>query len=473
MLDLRFCHGEIWMASDMPGQEAGPDQPEPTAPPSAPAPEPAPAWTTPPPASAPGGSPASGTWAAAPQEPSPPQQPAQPAPAWGGQTQQGQWGGQPQAAPGQPAPQGWGAPPPTQQTDPTATPQPVPQQPAQPGHWGTPGQPAPIAAQQPAPQGWGAPPAQQPAWNTTPQEQPAPPQPSQPGQWGTQPASQQGWAQQQPAQAQPVGQGQWAAPAAGAAAWNAAPPPQGAAPQPGWTGPGQPQPGWQGGPPPAKSGGNKGCIIGCLVVVVILVVLVVGGVLVLGLFTSKVVTDLGTGVGLDQNGNLKDCSIVSSAQLQTVLGKDTEAHPLAGLANAAIGLTLDKRVIPDADNCYILSGASTNTTQTSGGYGRIAKYSNGDASSVFDKERANAQSGQYFAVDVSNAGDQAFCTGWSDKYPATGALVRKGNDLVYVSLLIGSDFGSLNLDQASSATGVPYSQQACDQAVSIAKLALP
>ena len=71
---------------------------------------------------------------------------------------------------------------------------------------------------------------------------------------------------------------------------------------------------------------------------------------------------------------------------------------------------------------------------------------------------------------LSGAGDQAFCTGWSDKYPATGALVRKGHDLIYVSLLIGSNIGDFN--EASSDTGVPYSQQACDQAVSIAKLAL-
>ncbi|MFN8630292.1 MAG: hypothetical protein U0838_08205 [Chloroflexota bacterium] len=369
---------------------------------------PEPAWTTPPPAT-----PSAGTWNAAPQPAAP--QPAQP--AWGQPATQGQWGGAPQqpAPAAQPAPQ-WSA-----------------QQPQQPG-WG----------QQPAPQ----PAPQQPAWNPAPQPQPAP---------------QPGWGQQPPAQTQPQPQGQWGAPVA--AAGYGAPPPQQPAPQQGWGAPGQPQPGWAGGPPPARTGSN-GCLKACLIVGIILVVLFVLGIIGLMWAGSNIVG----GLGVDSNGNLKDCGIVSSQQLQTVLGKDTEAHPLSGLANATIGVTLDKRVLPDAENCYILSGtnATSSADQTTGGYGRIAKYS-GDASGTFNKELQNAKAGGYFATDVSGAGDQAFCTGWSDKYPATGALVRKGGDLIYVSLLIGADF---NFDQASNENGVMYSQSACDQAVQIAKLAL-
>ena len=436
---LRFLNGEIEMTSEQPGQGASPDQGEP-------APKPAPEWTTPPPPSSSGVGPSTGDPSGAPQQPAAPQwsQPAPP-PDWGGQQQPAPqapaWNAAPQqpGPPQQPAPQpGWG------------------QQPAP--------QPGPYVAPQPAPQpGW----AQQP--QPTPQQgwsqQPAP----QPGPYVApqQPAPQQGWSQQPPPmQQQPQPQGQWAAPAVGAAAYGA-PPPQGPAAQPGWGAPGQPQPGWQGGPPPAKSGGN-GCLKACLIVGVILVVLAIIAVIALFAVGSSFVG----GLGVDSNGNLKDCSIVTSSQLKSVLGSDTEAHPLSGLANTAIGATLDKRVLPDADNCYIISGAGQTTTQASGGYGRIAKYSNGDAGSVFDKEKSSAQSGQYFAVDVPGAGDQAFCTGWSDKYPATGALVRKGNDLIYVSLLIGTDFGNLNLNQASSDTGVPYSPDACTQAVSIAKLAL-
>ena len=359
------------MASDMPGPEAGPQQPEPEAQRPAPTPPAGPAvpgWTAPPPPNTSAGGPIPG-WGAAPAAP---QQPSQPGP---------------QPAP-QPSPQpGWGA-----------TAQEPQQQPSQP---------------------------QAPAWNS----------PAQP----------------------PVPQPGWATP----------PPPQGPAPQPGWGAPGQPQPGYvYGAPPPAKTGGN-GCLKACLIVGAILVVLAIVVVIALGALGASFFG----GLGIDSSGNLKDCPIVSSAQLKSALGPDTEAHPLSGLANAAVGLTLDKRVLKDADNCYIVSGASSDSTQVSGGYGRIAKYSGGDAASVFDRERSSAQAGKYFAQDVSGAGDQAFCTGWSDTYPATGALVRRGNDLVYVSLLVGSSYGDIFLDQASSAAGVPYSPKACSEAVSIAELA--
>jgi hypothetical protein len=211
----------------------------------------------------------------------------------------------------------------------------------------------------------------------------------------------------------------------------------------------------------------SGCLKACLVVGVIGIVLLIVFFIAIG----ALVKNAANGIGIDDNGNLADCGIVSSQQLKTVLGADTEAHPLTGLMNATVGVTLDKRVLPDADNCYIISGASPSADQTSGGFGRIAKYS-GDAAGTFNKELQNAKAGNYFATDVSGAGDQAFCTGWSDKYPATGALVRKGGDLVYVSLLIGTNFTDLNFDQASADNSIPYSQDACDQAVQIAKLAL-
>jgi hypothetical protein len=319
--------------------------------------------------------------------------------------------------------------------------------------------------QQPAPQqGWAGQPQptpQQPAWNAAPQQ---PAQPQQPGQWGAPqgPAPQPGWAQQAPAQPQPPSQGQWAAPPAGTPAYGG--PPQGPAPQPGWGGPGQPQPGWQGGPPPAKAGGN-GCLKACLIVGVILVVLAVLAVIVVSFLGVSFVG----GLGIDSSGKLKDCPIVSTAQVKSVLGTDTQASPLSGLANTIGGVALDKRVLPNADNCWIGSGTSPDTSQANGEIGRIAKYSGGDASSVFDKEKASAQSGQYFVNDVAGAGDQAFCTGWSDTYPGSGALVRKGGDLVYVSFLIGPN---LNFAQASGDNGIPYSPEACDDAVKIALLAL-
>jgi len=352
-------------------------------------------------------------------------------------------------APGAPEPAWTTPPPPSAPGEGTAS-----------GSWGTaPQQPAPAqpAWGQPAPQ-QPAPP-QQPAWGQPAPQQPAP----QPGQWGATPAPQQPAPPQQPAWGQPAPQpGQWGAPAAGAPGYNAAPPP-GQPPQQGFGAPGQPQPGWQGGAPPTKSGGN-GCLKACLIVGVIVVVLAVIAFIALFVVGSSFVG----GLGVDSNGNLKDCQIVSSAELQTVLGPDTQAAPLSGLANSTIGATLDKRILPNADNCWVGSGTSSDSTQTNGAFGRIAKYSGGDASSVFAQEKSKAGSGGYLATDVPGAGDEAFCTGWSD-YPATGALVRKGNDLVYVSFLIGGNF---TFDQASGDAGILYSPSACQDAVKIAELAL-
>lgn len=316
-----------------------------------------------------------------------------------------------------------------------------------PGQGAGPDQPG-AGTTPPAAPGWGAP-----APAGPPTQPAAPPQPG----WGQQPAA--------PPQAPPTAPAPqaWAAPPAAGPAWGAGAAPQGPAPQQAW-GPGGQQPGWQGGPPPAKGGGN-GCLKACLIVGAILVVLAIVAIVALYAAGSSFVG----GLGVDSGGNLKDCPIVSSAKLQTVLGPDTQASPLSGLANSTVGLTLDKRVLPDAENCWVGSGTSEDTTQTSGAFGRIAKYSGGDASSVFDKERSQAASGSYLAVDVPNAGDQAFCTGWSE-YPATGALVRRGNDLVYVSFLLSSN---LDFDQASADTGVVYSPKACADAVKIALLSLP
>ena len=315
--------------------------------------------------------------------------------------------------------------------------------------WTTPPPPAaPPAPQAPA---WGAP-AQQP----DPTQQPAAPQ----AQWGAaqSPQQQPGWNPQAAQQPAPP-PGQWGAPSGGSP-YTAAPPP-GQPPQQGWGAPGQP--GWNAAPPPAKSG--NGCLKACLIVGVLLVVLAVIAFIVLFAAGASIVS----GLGVDSNGNFKDCSIVSSAQVQTVLGPDTQVSPLSGLANTIGGVTLDKRILPNAENCWVGSGTSPDSSQVNGEFGRIAKYSGGDAGSVFDQARTAAQNGQYFVNDVPNAGDQAFCTGWSDQYPGTGALVRKGNDLVYVSFLIGPN---LDFNETSGDNGIPYSPQACQDGVAVALLAL-
>jgi hypothetical protein len=152
-------------------------------------------------------------------------------------------------------------------------------------------------------------------------------------------------------------------------------------------------------------------------------------------------------IGLDENGNLAPCAIISDDQLSAVLGRGTEAIPLEGIFDTLLGLVLDKRVIPDAEDCFVSADRGDSGT------GRIARYVGSDAAARFQQERQDAQptsedrgngltveSPGYFDGDVSGFGDEAFCTGISDAF-MSGVLVRQGDTLVYVSLL-GTDFGS-------------------------------
>jgi hypothetical protein len=171
------------------------------------------------------------------------------------------------------------------------------------------------------------------------------------------------------------------------------------------------------------------------------------------------------GIGLNANGTFSDCPIVSTVQLRTVLGPDTQASELTGLADATLGHVLDRRVLANAGNCWVGTGTQGDTR---GALGRIAKTTASDGAAAFDAERTAASNGGYFAVDVPGVGDQAFCTGMSD-WPATGALVRVGNDLVYVSFLNGNRFGN---DLETAPSGVMYSPSSCQDAITIAQLAL-
>lgn len=275
----------------------------------------------------------------------------------------------------------------------------------------------------------------EPVWATPP------PPSSQPSAWG---ASAQG-----PAPLQP----HWGDSPPGQPGWNA-PPPPGQPPQQGW-----------GAPPPARSSGN-GCLKACLIVGLLLVALAIIAIISLFAVGSRIVS----GLGVDSSGNLRDCSIVSASQVRTALGPDAQVGPLSGLANTIGGVALDKRVLPDAENCWIGIGSSPGPTHADGEFGRIAKYSGADAASRFDQARSAAQTGRYFATDVAGADLQAFCTGWSNQYPGTGALVRKGSDLVYVSFFIGP---SPDLSTAPGDNGVRYSAHACASSVALAQLALP
>ena len=242
-----------------------------------------------------------------------------------------------------------------------------------------------------------------------------------------------------------------------------------AAPQGAWAAPpqqpGQPQPqgpwgqapaGWTP-PPPAK---GNGCLKACLIVAVIGFIVVVIGVIGLIFLGGQLVSS----VGINSDGTLRQCPFVSDSKLTASLGTDVHASELTGFFDATVGQALDKRVIGDATDCWVAEG-----TDTTAGFGRIAMYSGSDAASRFQEEHAKAAVG-YLAQDLSGVGDEAFCTGVSDT-GMSGILVRRGNSLVYVSLL-DTAFASGDGFQTSD-TGVLYSPQTCQLAQQVAAAVFP
>ncbi len=360
---------------------------------------------------------------ASPTEPvPPPTTPAAPGTGWG----------QPPAptepaAPAAPAQTGWGQPPaPTEPAAPAA--------PAQTG-WGQPPAPTePAAPAAPAQTGWGQPPESAPP-PSTPSASPPPasPPPQAPGQQAPPP----GWGAPPPAGQVPPGQ----VPPGGGAPWNPAPPQQ----------------------------SNNGCLKACLIIGAILVVLFFIAVAGLAFLGNQIIKS----VPIDEQGNLQPCPFVSNEELSSVLGSGTEAVPLQGFFDATLGLVLDKRVMPDDEDCWITSDGSTGT-------GRIARYQGPDAAAKFQAEKQAAQptsqdqgngltieSEGYFAGDVSGLGDEAFCTGISTAI-MEGVLVRQGDTLVYVSLL-GTGVGP---DLNATSSGVVTSDATCALAQEVAKAIL-
>ncbi len=214
--------------------------------------------------------------------------------------------------------------------------------------WGQPADPsptepvAPAAPGAPAQTGWGQPPDAAPQ----PPATPAPAPPAGPPPTPAPPA---------PAPQAPPQAGGWGAPPAPGMA--AGVPPAGAGAPPNWN------------PAPAAPSGSNGCLKACLIIGAILVVLffiAAAGIVFLG---NQIIKS----VPVDSEGNLASCAIVSDADLSTVLGSGTQAIPLEGVFDTLLGLVLDKRVIPDAEDCFLSSDKGNSGT------GRIARYTGSDA----------------------------------------------------------------------------------------------
>lgn len=271
------------------------------------------------------------------------------------------------------------------------------------------------------------PPVAQPAWVAPPAQPPQSGQPPAPGHGAPLP----------PAAA---GGGQWGAPPQQPGAW---PPPSGS---PGT--PGGPPVGWQ--PAPAKS--SNGCLKACLIVGIILVILAVVFFTAITILGMKFASD----IGINADGSVQECSFVSNAELADVLGGQPTGLPLGGFVDATIGQVLDKRLLVEAEDCWLVDESGSGGSYT----GRLAFQRGGS----FEQEQALAEGGAFLAATLTGYGDQAFCTGIAET-GSTGALVGQGGDLAYVSL-ISSDVEGFDFTEGSN--GVLYSPAACEQAAAIA-----
>jgi hypothetical protein len=165
-------------------------------------------------------------------------------------------------------------------------------------------------------------------------------------------------------------------------------------------------------------------------------VLLIIGFIVLAFIGSQIASSM-----VNPDGTLKSCTLISDQALSDALDVEAQALPLDGLWDATMGSFLDKRVLKDAEDCWIAIGSGVTTSATAdAATGRLAASSGGDASGAFRKEKEKASRDGYFAGDVSGLGDEAFCTALS-AMDSAGVLVRSGDRLAYVSLVTAGPSG--------------------------------
>jgi hypothetical protein len=119
------------------------------------------------------------------------------------------------------------------------------------------------------------------------------------------------------------------------------------------------------------------------------------------------------------------CPYVTDGELSEALGEPVLALTLEGIADGTMGALLDKRLLPDAADCWVAGD--------SGFAARIAVDDGGGAAS-FAQARSEAADGGFLGENVAGLGDEASCTTLS-LAGSTGVLVRFGDRVVYASVV--------------------------------------
>lgn len=224
------------------------------------------------------------------------------------------------------------------------------------------------------------------------------------------------------------------------------------------------------GPPPQPpKRGSTGKVVAIVVGVVVALVL-------LGGFAAfRLAASVAEGVGGATAGVDTACAAVPTADVNAALGGTYDVVQLGRLSGVAAPV-LDARVLPDAPSCWAVESGD------GGRLARIARYSGADAAARFAAEKTAAQgitedkgngisvsSEPYFAADTA-AGDEAFCT-TGDFIGSAGALVRRGDLLVYVSTTAAGDGAAsipeIGLDSDNTITFATDAEN-CKRAVALA-----
>ncbi|MEO5964801.1 MAG: hypothetical protein ABIR11_04990, partial [Candidatus Limnocylindrales bacterium] len=172
----------------------------------------------------------------------------------------------------------------------------------------------------------------------------------------------------------------------------------------------------------APKSGSNGCLQACLVIGAILFVLAIVGLAALFIVGGRVAQQISE----DPEGFLGGpCPFVTDFALSDAVGEDVTAMTLVGFADGTMGAVLDKRLLPAAEDCWVVG--------RNGFAARIA-VQDGAGSTAFDQARTTATDGGFRGPDLRDIGDAAFCTETSAAGSA-GLLVRFGDRVAYVSVV--------------------------------------
>jgi hypothetical protein len=209
----------------------------------------------------------------------------------------------------------------------------------------------------------------------------------------------------------------------------------------------------------------SGCAIAALVIVGIIVIGGIGVVVLAGVVFHKVAKTA------EKNLVPHDCPVLSNSKARDLFGPNAEAStiPLSGL----IAPVFDNRVLADSDSCWVTNGNDEPTIilyHREGGDAHARYQQEHDAAQPTSEDRGNGLSVEtegYFDKDVADLGDEAFCTA-SSLSGAVGVLVRKGDHLLYLSIMPGANFDPSQLG-INSDNGVITNDTLCEAAQKAAR----